>query len=44
MAVLCLQKGFPLVVTLDTLMEFFEKFGKVDQIQMRKDMKKNFKV
>jgi len=44
MAVLCLQKGFPLDVSLDALMEFFEKFGKVDQIQMRKDMKRNFKV
>ncbi|KAK2190495.1 hypothetical protein NP493_78g03018, partial [Ridgeia piscesae] len=36
-------KGFPLDVSLDALMEFFEKFGKVDQIQMRKDMKRNFK-
>ncbi|KAI0228353.1 Lupus La protein [Lamellibrachia satsuma] len=36
-------KGFPLDITLDGLIEFFEKFGKVDQIQMRKDAKKSFK-
>ena len=38
------QKGFPLDMTLDDLSEFFNKFGKTEQVQMRKDAKKNFKV
>ncbi|XP_070186637.1 lupus La protein-like [Littorina saxatilis] len=37
-------KGFPVDSTLDTLMEFFEKFGKVDTIFMRREKaEKTFK-
>lgn len=36
-------KGFPLDVTLDQVMGFFDKFGKSDNIHMRKDLKKQFK-
>ena len=35
--VLCLQKGFPVDCTLDSLMEFFEKHGKIDSIFMRRN-------
>ena len=41
---LCLQKGFPLDVTLDQVKEFFKAFGETDNIHMRKDFKKQFKV
>lgn len=36
-------KGFPLDATLDDVKEFFKTFGDTDNIQMRKDFKKNFK-
>ncbi|KAK3600424.1 hypothetical protein CHS0354_023632 [Potamilus streckersoni] len=36
-------KPFPLDVTLDRLMEFFEGHGNVEGLLMRKDMKKKFK-
>lgn len=38
-----LQKGFPLDINLDTLMEFFEKFGKIESIAMRRKQDKSFK-
>ncbi|ESN93098.1 hypothetical protein HELRODRAFT_69844, partial [Helobdella robusta] len=36
-------KGFPLDAKLDDLMEFFEKFGQVEHVCMRRDFKKSFK-
>jgi lupus La protein len=36
-------KGFPLTTTLDELQPFFEKAGKTDFIQMRKNKDKEFK-
>jgi hypothetical protein len=38
------QKAFPLDSTLDSLTEFFEEFGEVESLSMRKDVKKKFKV
>ncbi|ELU11731.1 hypothetical protein CAPTEDRAFT_173881 [Capitella teleta] len=36
-------KAFPVESTLDELIEFFEKFGKTEQIQMRKNAQREFK-
>lgn len=36
-------KAFPLDSTLDSLTEFFEEFGEVESLSMRKDVKKKFK-
>lgn len=44
MSIVCLQKTFPLDVKLDDLMVFFEKFGPVENIFMKKEFhKKTFK-
>jgi hypothetical protein len=39
-----LQKVFPADATLDELIDFFEQFGKTEQIQMRKNANREFKV
>lgn len=39
----CLQKGFPVEMTLDDLIEFFEPHGG-ESVMLRYDAKKNFKV
>lgn len=36
-------KEFPKEASLDDLQEFFEKFGQIESISMRKDIKKKFK-
>ncbi|KAK2141292.1 hypothetical protein LSH36_1126g00042 [Paralvinella palmiformis] len=36
-------KGFPLDAALDNLIEFFERAGKAEQVQMRKNKEKAFK-
>ena len=38
------QKTFPAESALDDLIEFFEKFGPTDHVQMRRDNQKKFKV
>ena len=39
-----LQKGFPVDLTLDIIMPFFDQFGPTEHVQMRRDAKKQFKV
>lgn len=40
----CEQKGFPLDAKLDDIIEFCEKFGKTEQVSMRKTKERTFKV
>ena len=42
--VLFLQKVFPLDSTLDELVAFFESYGPMETVFMRKDAHKDFKV
>ena len=41
---MCLQKGFPLDVTIDDLEAWFGTHGAMETVFMRKDEKKLFKV